>query len=135
MRKNYGIARTMNLLISMGYKIFLHEDAAMMAPEAAREFYKAYGLDALREAKVLIPVRGTGVELKQQINRGAGAQVDAKKILFVSYDEISAAGFEKSEKLLLDPDVLGTTSQKRVSATFPTVSVCLRCKDRPPSKS
>jgi len=133
-RKNYGIARSIGILASLGYRIFVREDASIPSEQVRREFYKAYHLDGLVEGKVLFPVHGEDADIRQQIASITRKRFDARDVMLVGFDgelpQVSGQSiWDTSSKLVLRKDLLGVGRKNR--ADYPVLLMAARLLETP----
>jgi hypothetical protein len=128
--KNYGIARTIGYLASLGSKIFIFEpDQRPEASDQRLKFYRAYGLEQYVNAGQLVSVSGTESEVIGKISQAAKKRLMPEDVIRIgfksSYSELPA---QYSELVLAD-DLLGTTAAKR--ADFPVLALASRLMEDP----
>ncbi|MBI3313418.1 MAG: hypothetical protein HYZ83_04230, partial [Candidatus Omnitrophica bacterium] len=128
--RNYGIARTIGILGAMGYKVFVPVVKVPGTFQGDRQFFEAYHLAGLVEAGIVIPLEGTGAELKQEITRAAGRQLKTQDMVTLSIgDELNEEELKKYLNLKLDEDVLGVSATKR--ADYPVLLLGAKLQAQP----
>ena len=124
--KNYGIARSVAVLVSLGHPVFIQE-----SPGMAKDFYRIYGLEALVKAELVVPVTGDDTNVLQQIRHSVKNKIVPQDIIRIdlrSQSQVAGAGLPFSQ-LVLEENVLGGSADHR--ADFPVPVLALRLLQDP----
>ena len=133
-RRNYGIARTIGILSSFGYKVFVREDETLVPSGTNVSFYRNYHLEGLVQAKIITPVRGNDMEVKQQMKQAAKKQLNAKDLVVISIEgeyrqgRVEELGKEYSH-LILEKNLLGYEPNHR--ADYPVLLLAAKLREQP----
>ncbi|MBP9866249.1 MAG: hypothetical protein KBC91_07600, partial [Candidatus Omnitrophica bacterium] len=116
-RKNFGFARTANILASAGHRLAILEDASLNTTEALDQFYRTYQLDNLR-GSVLKGISADSAALNSDLAQFAGGRLDPAQVVFIHFEgEAISSAAQDFQQLELAQDVLGLSARKR--ADFP----------------
>ena len=130
--KNYGIARSVSVLVSLGHPVFIQmPDQGPWTLDHGLSFYRAYGLEALVKAGLVVPVTGDDTAVLQQIRRSTKNKIVPEDIIRIDFNgrsQVAGTGLPFSH-LALEANVLGVQADHR--ADFPVPVLALRLLQDP----
>jgi len=128
-KNNYGINRTIQILSSLGYRVFIRETDEFEDRNYAERFYEAYHLQELIDNAAVRTVRGNDAIVKAKIAQKVPTRLTRDNLISITF-ESEAGTSDVFSNLVLKDDVLGSRRASK-RADFPVLLLAARLREAP----